>query len=143
MHQQYRLETQSTAADLIEFTNGKADDYPYSSLFDKIHHSDVQTGSNQREHCLSWCEVQQPERPARKIYDSLRNASLLLWIAEAAGINTKKVEHAYKEAKSAYENKMTNHASIGAAVSAASSAVRSEISWDDVVSALQSANSAK
>lgn len=138
----HRLETTSTAKDLIAFTNGKADDYPFSALFEKTHHSDAQTGSNQREHCLSWCEVQKPEREARQVYNSLRNASLILWIAEAAGVSSKKVEHAYIDAKSAFENKKTNHASIRAAVGAASSAVRADISWDDVV-ALQSANSAE
>lgn len=108
----------------------KKDHYSYSDRYiTEVHDSSTKTGRTEREHMVEWFRANEtkgfgsysrenPNRSARRCYNSLMNAASLLWIAEAVGIDELTVRRAYEAAVSAGDYRR------------ACGAIRKIITWD-------------
>ena len=94
-----------------------------------MHDSPEKSGRDEREHMAIWFRANEttgsgsysrlePNKSARRCYNSLMNAASLLWIAEAVGIDEPTVERAYEEAAAAGDYRR------------ACGAIRRIITWD-------------
>lgn len=116
-----------------EFSNvlaSKGAHYPYSDRYiDEVHDSPEKSGQDEREHMVIWFRAnetkgsgsysrQEPNKSARRCYNSLMNAASLLWIAEAVGIDESTVRRAYEAAAVAGDYRR------------ACGAIRRIITWD-------------
>ncbi len=108
----------------------KKDHYPYSDRYiAEVHDSRSKTVRTEREHMVAWFADNEtkgfgsysrlePNRSARRCYNSLMNAASLLWIAEAVGIDELTVRRAYEAAVAAGDYRR------------ACGAIRKIITWD-------------
>ena len=72
---------------------------------------------------------------ASKCYSSIKCPELILWIAEAAGIDKAKVEASANEAKRIIDNGLDGHARDAAGVQ-----MRKEIPWTDIEESIKNQN---
>lgn len=119
------------AVEMKTWAETKKDNYPRSTYYDEnIWRSPNQSGSTEKEHCIAWLEAQEDNRPAKDIYDCLHCVALVLWIAEAAGVDDETVRAASDAAEKIYTEKKS--------ANSATAAAKDIISWDMVVKASQS-----
>lgn len=115
-----------------DFLATKNDHYPYSDRYiSEVHDSRDKTGRTEREHMVAWFRANEtkgsgsysrenPNKSARRCYNSLMNAGSLLWIAEAVGMDELTVRQAYDAAVAAGDYRR------------ACGAIRKIITWDMV-----------
>ncbi len=108
----------------------KKEHYPYSDRYiSEVHDSPEKTGNTEKEHMVIWFRSNEtkgsgsysrnnPNKSARKCYNSLMNAASLLWIAEAVGIDELTVKKAYEAAAKSGDYRR------------ACGAIRKIITWD-------------
>ena len=113
-----------------DYLSTKKDHYPYSDKYiNEVRDSPDKTGRTEREHMVTWFRANEtkgsgsysrenPNKSARRCYNSLMNAGSLLWIAEAVGIDDLTVKLAYQAAIEAGDYRR------------ACGAIRKIITWD-------------
>lgn len=108
----------------------KLDHYPYSDKYiSDVHSSKEKPNRTEREHMVEWFRANEtkgsdsysrenPNKSARRCYNSLMNAGSLFWIAEAVGMDELTVRQAYEAAIAAGDYRR------------ACGAIRKIITWD-------------
>lgn len=122
-----------TFSHLLRF---KRSHYPYSDKYlQEVGNSPDSHARTEKQHMVQWFADnathgsgayfrQRPNSSAKKCYNKLENAALLLWIAEAVGIEESIVEAAFEAARQAGDYRR------------ACGAIRKVITWPMIIESL-------